>query len=58
MGFSNIAKYKYSWVLNRMGCVHWAHRSSFGLNYIMIKKCIRYEFFGIFVIVYIMAQFR
>ena len=32
MGFSNIVKYKYSWDLNRMGCVHWAHRVSFGFN--------------------------
>ena len=31
MGFSNIAKYKYSWVLNRM-CVYWAHKAGFEFN--------------------------
>ena len=32
MGFSNIAKDKYSWVLNRIGSVYWVHRASFELS--------------------------
>ena len=32
MGFSNIAKHKYSWVLNKIGCVYWAHKTGFGLS--------------------------
>ena len=30
--FSNIAKHKNPWALNRMGCVYWAYRAGFGLN--------------------------
>ena len=32
MGFSNIAKNKYSWALNRIGCAHWVQMVSFGCS--------------------------
>ena len=38
MGSSNIAKHKYSWVLNRIRYVYWVHKAGFGFNYIMIIK--------------------
>ena len=56
--FSNIVKHKYSWALNRIGCVHWVHRVSFGFSQIMIIKLNKIWVFGLFVIVYIMIQFR